>query len=201
MKPCARLSGGAGALSCAGFLYPTPSALCLVLPAAGRLYKLVPQMIDAGICGSQSSGIIEYLADGSRTKRLHPWSRTGDCRGCWRARGFLGPATVLEGRHGLYKAFGGDGDYQGEVRGAGAVREIPKIAFKSYPCGSISHPYMDCVALQKYMLRADDIDEVRCARRRVGAAALGADSRQAPPANLLRCQIQLALQSCLHASA
>jgi 2-methylcitrate dehydratase PrpD len=73
--------------------------------------------------------------------------------------------TVLEGRHGLYKSFGGDGVYQWErLEELGRAWEIPKIAFKSYPCGSISHPYMDCALRlrQKYLLRADDIDEVRC---------------------------------------
>ena len=42
--------------------------------AAGRLYGLTEdQLVHAlGICGSQASGIIVYLADGSWTKRLHP---------------------------------------------------------------------------------------------------------------------------------
>jgi ABC-type molybdate transport system permease subunit len=42
--------------------------------AAARLQKLSEeQLVRAfGICGSQAGGIIEYLADGSWTKRLHP---------------------------------------------------------------------------------------------------------------------------------
>ena len=41
---------------------------------AGKLYGLTEdQLVHAfGICGSQAGGIIEYLADGSWTKRLHP---------------------------------------------------------------------------------------------------------------------------------
>src|SRR5262245_9474660 len=41
---------------------------------AGKLYGLgEDELVHAfGICGSQASGIIEYLADGSWTKRLHP---------------------------------------------------------------------------------------------------------------------------------
>ena len=54
-----------------------PTALCSTFgaaAAAGKLYGLEPaQWSDAfGLCGSQSSGIIEYLADGTWTKRLHP---------------------------------------------------------------------------------------------------------------------------------
>jgi len=149
-----------------------PTAVCATfgaVAAAGRLYGLsVAQMVDAfGVCGSQSSGIIEYLADGSWTKRLHPgWSAHGGIVATLLAReGFRGPATVLEGRHGFYKCFGGDGDYPWErLEELGRSWEIPKIAFKSYPCGSISHPYMDCALRlrQKYLPRVDDIDEVWC---------------------------------------
>ncbi len=60
-----------------------PTALCSTFgaaAAAGKLYGLErSNWINAfGICGSQSSGIIEYLADGTWTKRLHPgWSAHG----------------------------------------------------------------------------------------------------------------------------
>jgi 2-methylcitrate dehydratase PrpD len=149
-----------------------PTAICApfgAAAAAGRLYNLsVPQMIDAfGICGSQSSGIIEYLADGSWTKRVHPgWSAHAGIVATLLAReGFRGPVTVLEGRHGLYQAFGGEGDYRWErLEELGRSWEIPRIAFKSYPCGSISHPYMDCALRlrQKYSIRPDDIEEIHC---------------------------------------
>ena len=149
-----------------------PTAVCATFgaaAAAGRLYNLsIAQMIDAfGICGSQSSGIIEYLADGSWTKRMHPgWSAHGGIVATLLAReGFRGPVSVLEGRHGLYRSFGGEGEYQWErLEELGRAWEIPKIAFKSYPCGSISHPYMDCALRlrQKHSLRPDDIEEIVC---------------------------------------
>ena len=79
---------------------------------AGRLYRLTEdQLVHAfGICGSQAGGIIEYLADGSWTKRLHPgWARPrrGDRGARSRAPGFTGPETVFEGAHGFYAAFAG----------------------------------------------------------------------------------------------
>ncbi|HEY6997369.1 MAG TPA: MmgE/PrpD family protein, partial [Candidatus Binatia bacterium] len=42
--------------------------------------------------------------------------------------------------------------------------EIPRLTFKSYPCGSISHPYMDCALRikQKYSPAAEQIAEVIC---------------------------------------
>ncbi|MGH7775296.1 MAG: MmgE/PrpD family protein [Candidatus Binatia bacterium] len=150
-----------------------PTALCSTFgaaAAAGRLYGLeIPQWVNAfGICGSQSSGIIEYLADGSWTKRLHPgWSSHGGVIAVLLARqGFRGPGSVFEGRHGFYQAFGGDnkGYHLERLSELGKTWEIPRIAFKSYPCGSISHPYMDCALRlrQKHSIQPEDVEEVVC---------------------------------------
>jgi 2-methylcitrate dehydratase PrpD len=149
-----------------------PTALCSTFgaaAAAGKLYGLEPaQWSDAfGLCGSQSSGIIEYLADGTWTKRLHPgWSAHGGVIATMLAReGFRGPATVFEGQHGFYHAFGGANDYAFEKLGElGRTWEIPKLTFKSYPCGSISHPYMDCALTlrQKNAIRAEQVVEIVC---------------------------------------
>lgn len=149
-----------------------PTALCSTFGAAavaGKLYGLeMPQWMSAfGICGSQSSGIIEYLADGTWTKRFHPgWSAHGGIIAVLlAAQGFRGPATVFEGRHGFYRAFGGDGEFHlDKLTEFGKIWEIPRIAFKSYPCGSISHPYMDCALRlrEKHSFRAGEIEEVIC---------------------------------------
>ncbi|MBM4299324.1 MAG: MmgE/PrpD family protein, partial [Deltaproteobacteria bacterium] len=75
-----------------------PTAICSTFgaaAAAGKLYGLdSDQWVDAfGLCGSQSSGIIEYLADGTWTKRMHPgWSAHGGVIACLLAQtGFRGP--------------------------------------------------------------------------------------------------------------
>jgi 2-methylcitrate dehydratase PrpD len=149
-----------------------PTGLCSTFgaaAAAGKLYGLTPsQWGDAfGLCGSQSSGIIEYLADGSWTKRLHPgWSAHGGIVATLLAReGFRGPASVFEGQHGFYRAFGGPNEYAFEkLSELGREWEIPRLAFKSYPCGSISHPYMDCALKlkQKYSIAAERIVDIVC---------------------------------------
>ena len=149
-----------------------PTALCSTFgaaAAAGKLYNLTAtQWSDAlGLCGSQSSGIIEYLADGTWTKRMHPgWSAHGGVVATMLARqGFRGPAAVFEGRNGFYVSFGGGHDYPYEkILEVGKVWEIPKLAFKSYPCGSISHPYMDCALRLREKHRPDpnDVAAVIC---------------------------------------
>jgi len=149
-----------------------PTALCSTFAAAaaaGKLYGLsLVQWSDAfGLCGSQSSGIIEYLADGTWTKRLHPgWSAHGGVIAALLAReGFRGPAKVFEGTHGFYHSFGAGNDYRfDKLLELGREWEIPRLAFKSYPCGSISHPYMDCALKlkQKYNPAPEEITEVVC---------------------------------------
>jgi 2-methylcitrate dehydratase PrpD len=149
-----------------------PTALCSTFgaaAAAGKLHGLEPaQWINSlGLCGSQSSGIIEYLADGTWTKRLHPgWSAHGGVIATMLAReGFRGPATVFEGQHGFYRSFGGANEYPFEkFSELGRTWEIPKLTFKSYPCGSISHPYMDCALTlkQKYAFVPEQVTEIVC---------------------------------------
>lgn len=138
--------------------------------AAAKLYGISPsRMMDAfGICGSQSSGILECLTDGTWTKRLHAgWSAHGGVIATLlAAQGFRAPPSVFEGRHGFYQAFAGE---PGErlkplVESLGGSWEIPRITFKTYPCGSISHPYMDCALRlrQAHGVKAEDIVEARC---------------------------------------
>src|SRR5438309_1892713 len=73
--------------------------------AALRLDK--KQTVDAlGIAGSMASGIIEYLAEGAWTKRMHAgWAAQSGLRAALMARaGFSGPSTVFEGTHGLFRS-------------------------------------------------------------------------------------------------
>jgi 2-methylcitrate dehydratase PrpD len=149
-----------------------PTALCSTFgaaAAAGRFYGLeLAQWSDAfGLCGSQSSGIIEYLADGTWTKRMHPgWAAHGGVIATLLAReGFRGPEKVFEGTHGFFQSFGGPTEYRFEkLLELGKIWETPRLTFKSYPCGSISHPYMDCALKlkQKYAPAPQQIVDVVC---------------------------------------
>ena len=74
------------------------------------------QIVDAlGVVGSMASGIIEYLAEGAWTKRMHAgWAAQSGMRAALLARaGFYGPRTVFEGVHGLFHGFANtlDGNY------------------------------------------------------------------------------------------
>ena len=134
-----------------------PTALCGAFGAAaatGRLLGLTAAELTTafGLCGSQASGIIEYLADGSWTKRLHAgWAAHAGVVAAHLAQaGFTSPPTVFEGTHGFYQAFGGAPPDAARLAaladGLGREWAIQQLMFKAYPCGSINQPYMDCAA-------------------------------------------------------
>ena len=107
------------------------------------------QTVDAlGIAGSMASGIIEYLAEGAWTKRMHAgWAAQSGLRAALLARaGFTGPRTVFEGTHGLFHGFAHttEGDYAALVGDFGERWVTETLAFKPYPCGTMTHPYIDC---------------------------------------------------------
>ena len=126
------------------------------------------QLVDAlGIAASMASGIIEYLAEGTWTKRLHPgWAAQSGIRAALLARGgFIGPRTVFEGVHGLFHGFAHttQGDY-GALTGDFGTRWVTEtLAFKPYPCGTMAHPYIDCAKrLAARRIKAGDVKELVC---------------------------------------
>jgi 2-methylcitrate dehydratase PrpD len=126
------------------------------------------QIVDAlGIAGSMAGGIIEYLAEGAWTKRLHAgWAAQSGIRAALLARGgFVGPRTVFEGVHGLFNGFAqsAEGDY-GALTGDFGTRWVTDtLAFKPYPCGTMAQPYIDCARrLAARGIRAEDVADIVC---------------------------------------
>ncbi|BCJ90445.1 MmgE/Prp family protein [Terrihabitans soli] len=126
------------------------------------------QLVHAlGVAGSMSSGIIEYLKDGSWTKRMHPgWSAQSGIRAALLAKnGFVGPLTVLEGEHGFFHSFAPSRapDFDSLLRGIGEKWVMTGIAFKPYACGTMTQPYIDCaIELAKSGVKPDDIESIVC---------------------------------------
>jgi 2-methylcitrate dehydratase PrpD len=125
------------------------------------------QLVDAlGNAGSMAGGIIEYLAEGAWTKRLHAgWAAQAGIRAALLGRaGFSGPRTVFEGSHGFFRAFAHTtaGDFAAITDDFGARWVTETLAFKPYPCGTMTHPYIDCARRLGKRLRADDVVEMVC---------------------------------------
>lgn len=153
-----------------------PTAVIGAIAAAGAVATTLnlpaPQIAHAiAIAGSMASGIIEYLADGSWTKRMHAgWAAQSGLRAALMARGgFIGPRTVLEGTHGFYKAFAPSlkPDYSHLTEGLGTTWLMATIAFKPYACGTMTQPFIDCgIALRTELdtrgRTAADIASISC---------------------------------------
>jgi 2-methylcitrate dehydratase PrpD len=135
----------------------------------GAALKLTQQQIvDAmGIAGSMAGGIIEYLADGSWTKRMHPgWAAQSAYRAVRLAQnGFKGPATVFEGKHGVFHGFANTsaGDFEAMLKGFGSEWVWTSIAFKPYACGTMAHPFIDCArAFRAQGIALEQIAKIEC---------------------------------------
>jgi 2-methylcitrate dehydratase PrpD len=126
------------------------------------------QLVDAfGSVGSMASGIIEYLAEGAWTKRFHPgWAAQSGLRAALLGRaGFIGPRTVFEGVHGFFHGFANTtkGDYDAITGDFGQRWVTETLAFKPYPCGTMTHPYIDCARrLAAKGIKATEIKEMVC---------------------------------------
>jgi 2-methylcitrate dehydratase PrpD len=122
------------------------------------------QMVHAlGISGSMASGIIEYLAEGTWTKRMHPgWAAQSGYRAArLAAGGFTGPRTLFEGTHGLFHGFANarPDDWSALLDDFGTRWVTETVAFKPHACGTMIHPYIDCAI----RLRARGLDPARIA--------------------------------------
>ncbi len=153
----------------AGF-HPTAvfGALGAAAGVASTLRLKETQWVNAlGIAGSMASGIIEYLAEGTWTKRMHPgWAAQSGYRAARMAQeGFTGPRTLFEGDHGFFHAFANidDGNFSELLDGVGQNWLSAEMAFKPYACGTMAHPFIDCARkLVAEGLNPGDVESIVC---------------------------------------
>ena len=148
-----------------------PTAIFGAFGASIGVSSLLGNSIDEmssglGVVGSMASGIIEYLAEGTSTKRLHP----GWAAGCgWKSAnfaksGFLGPRTVFEGQHGVFNSFAKNNiepDFSHITTDLGKRWETKNLALKPYACGTMAQPFIDCaIKLKGKIGKVENIDKV-----------------------------------------
>jgi 2-methylcitrate dehydratase PrpD len=115
--------------------------------AAGLIAGLdASQLADAfGIAGSQAAGSMEFLTDGTWTKRLHPgWAA---CAGVHAAAlagaGFRAPHTIFEGRFGTLHAYS-DGATPAALAGREGG-ELLRTSIKPHACCRYAQGPIDAV--------------------------------------------------------
>lgn len=150
-----------------------PTAICGIfgaVAAAGRLEGLDQETATRafGLAGSMASGLFAYLEDGTATKPLHPaWAAHGALLAARLAtHGAEGPASILEGRFGLYHAFvgaePGSIDLDAQLGDLGSRWETPRIAYKPYPACHFMHGSLGATAQSAAgrTFSADEIEDV-----------------------------------------
>ncbi len=122
---------------------------------AGRMMGFdAGKMVNAlGVCGSFTAGLLECLAAGSGAKRLHAgWAgMSGIVAAQLAAISVSGPATVFEGRLGLFPSFlhAIDLDTDQIFSDIGRNWEIMNIRPKLYPACHYLQAFIDCIRFLK----------------------------------------------------
>lgn len=136
--------------------------------AAGRLMGLDADGLTTalGIAGSTSSGLFEYKADGSWTKRFHPGkaAMSGITAALLAREGYTGPATIFEGENGFYGAYSHQGKYSLEAVLAGLGEKFVSLetSIKTAACCRFCQPVVDCSLdlATRYNLQPTEIKDI-----------------------------------------
>ncbi|MEO8441221.1 MAG: MmgE/PrpD family protein [Betaproteobacteria bacterium] len=139
---------------------------------ASRLLRLdVDQTRNAvGIAGSQAAGIMECWSDGTWSKFLHPGfaAHNGLIAANLAKTGFSGPATVFEGRFGLYRSHLQDSainfDFARMVGDLGLKWESRDISFKPFPTAHFIHSFIDALLhlIREHGIKPGDVKAITC---------------------------------------
>jgi 2-methylcitrate dehydratase PrpD len=139
---------------------------------AGRLLGLDAGAMAraAGICGSFAAGLLECWVDGTQTKFLHPgWAAQSGITAAFLARaGATGPATVFEGRWGLFATHLQDSrvvrDFGRITDGLGSRWDSRNASFKPYPAAHVLHPYLDALLRlrQEHAIQPAAVEAIEC---------------------------------------
>ena len=160
------LAGGSSAHYQRGF---HPTATCGVFGAAAAAGHIVglnkEQFISAfGIALSQSSGSMQFLNDGSWTKRSHVGqaAQNGLNSAILAGEGFKGPKEAFEGKWGYLNSFVSGGDLSKALEGLGEKYETLNLGVKPYPSCRYSHAAIDgLLALKKEVnFNVDELEDV-----------------------------------------
>jgi 2-methylcitrate dehydratase PrpD len=118
-----------------------PTQTCGVFGAALTSAKLLGLTADqtlaaVGIAGSMAAGSMEFLADGSWTKRIHPGlaAQNGIHAALLAAEGFTGPLRILEGRDGFLHGYSRNSVPERLTADLGQSFEILRTAVKPHAC-------------------------------------------------------------------
>ncbi len=163
--------------------------------AAGYLLGLNVETLTRalGIAGTMASGSLEYLSDGSWTKRLNAgWAAHAGIVAAGLARsGFTGPKTVFDGPLGLLRGYTDAPNSHRLLAGLGQSFQIMTVAIKPYACCRYNHGLIDCMLAlkQEHNIRPDNVAAIRLGVLKAGALLVSTPIEQKrAPQNIVDAQ-------------
>lgn len=159
-----------------------PTATCGVFGAAAAAGKLLGMDAEAiqsafGIALSQAAGSMQFLADGSWTKRSHVGqaAQNGLICAVMALEGFKGPKAAFEGKWGFLHAYAPNANAVEATAELGKRWETLNLAVKPYPSCRYTHAPMDgLIELKRqHGIKADDIEAVEVGLAETGWKIIG----------------------------
>jgi 2-methylcitrate dehydratase PrpD len=177
-----------------------PTAVCGVFGAAACASRITGLTSEEtanalGIAGSFASGLMEFIADGSMTKRIHTgWAaQAGISAASLAARGFTGPKSIFEGKFGLRA-------YSGNFRGSKLLRDLGKrfdvlnSGLKKHPSCLYNAPAIDAILelVENGVIDRENVKRIDVNVRKAAFALVGDPiHRKQNPTTILDAQMSM----------
>jgi 2-methylcitrate dehydratase PrpD len=146
-----------------------PTATCGVFGAALTAARLKGLDLETtvqavGIAGAFASGNLEYLSDGSLSKRIQPGiaAQAGVTAAELAARGYTGPRTVLEGENGFLQGYSDGSDPDRLLDDGDGELAIAQTGIKPHACCRYNQTPIDIAVglVAEHDLSPDEIEGV-----------------------------------------
>jgi 2-methylcitrate dehydratase PrpD len=158
-----------------------PTGICGAMGAAAAVAVIMgldehQSQNAVSLAANMSSGSLEFLSDGSWTKRLNAGNAavTGIRAAKLAQAGFEGPSTFLEGRDGFLRQYG-----QGQAEGRSLVLKFgagaQATSIKFYPCCRYMHGNIDIIRqirTERPELTESDVVKIECGVIQAGATLI-----------------------------
>lgn len=166
--------------------------------AAATLLELAeePTVWALGNAGTQSAGLWQFLEEGAMSKHLHAGraAEAGLLAAELAARGFTGPAEILEGRKGFFAAACPDARPERVLAAPAAAWQLRLTSIKPWPSCRHTHPAIEAALSMHGRVAGDDIATIRVETYR---AALDLCDNATPTSEY---EAKFSLQHCVAAA-
>ncbi len=146
-----------------------PTGTCGTMGAAMAAAKILGlsegEMLNAlGIAGSQSAGSMEFLNDGTWTKRMHPgWAaHSGILAALLARKGYTGPSSIIEGKAGFLHAYSPKSDVSKVLSGWGNPYEVMRTSIKPHSCCRYIQAPIDGILkiIKDFDVKPDQVEKI-----------------------------------------